>query len=230
MGRGRKIAKRFKNIDGPPPEGKKRFSQILDAIGADERRERVSVSDLMRAMDARAVAALILFFSLPNAVPTPPGTSAILGMPLLYLCYQMMLAKLPWLPALIADRSMTRDDFRALVGENAKRLVETGENTRLVSIGVEFLDNTNSKAFERIAARTATSGFRERRPRIGNRRRIVRVVPANDVVNERRVKNRARHGPDLVEGRCERDCAVPADPSVGRLHADGSSQRSRLAD
>lgn len=116
MGRGRKIAKRFRNIEGPPSEGKRRFSQILDAIGADERRERVSVSDLMRAMDARAVAALILLFALPNVVPTPPGTSSILGLPLLYLTAQMMLGKLPWLPAIIADRSMTRADFNSFVG------------------------------------------------------------------------------------------------------------------
>ncbi|ESW60771.1 MAG: ABC transporter permease [Rhodobacter sp. CACIA14H1] len=116
MGRGRRIAKRFRNIEGPLPEGKKRFSQILDAIGADERRERVSVSDLMRAMDARAVAALILLFALPNVVPTPPGTSSILGLPLLYLTAQAMLGKLPWLPAIIADRSMTRADFNSFVG------------------------------------------------------------------------------------------------------------------
>lgn len=116
MARRRKIARRFRNIEGAPPEGKKRFSQILDEIGADERRERVSVSDLMRAMDARAVAALILLFALPNVVPTPPGTSSVLGLPLLYLTAQMMLGKLPWLPAIIADRSMTRSDFNAFVG------------------------------------------------------------------------------------------------------------------
>jgi hypothetical protein len=116
MGKGRKIARRFGKIEGKQPEGKKRFSQILDAVGADERRERVSVSDLMQAMDARAVAALILLFALPNVVPTPPGTSSILGLPLLYLTAQMMLGKLPWLPAFIADRSMTRNDFNSFVG------------------------------------------------------------------------------------------------------------------
>jgi hypothetical protein len=116
MGRGRRTGRRFRTLNGPQPEGKKRFSQILDAIGADERRERVSVSDLMQAMDARAVAALILLFALPNVVPTPPGTSSILGLPLLYLTAQMMLGKLPWLPAFIADRSMTRNDFNSFVG------------------------------------------------------------------------------------------------------------------
>lgn len=115
MGRRRSFAKRIR-LRGPVPEGRKRFSQILDGIIADDRRERVSVQDLMQAMDARAVAALILLFALPNVVPTPPGTSSILGLPLLYLTAQMMLGKLPWLPAIIADRSMTRADFGTFIG------------------------------------------------------------------------------------------------------------------
>lgn len=115
MGRGRPIRPKFRKLKHPLGESKKRVSQILDQVGDDDRRERVSISDLMRAMDARAVAALILLFALPNVLPTPPGTSSILGLPLLYLCAQMMLGKLPWLPALIADRSMTRSDFRAFV-------------------------------------------------------------------------------------------------------------------
>lgn len=115
MGRGRPSRHKFRKLNTPPPEAKKRVSQILEDVAADQRRERVSITDLMRAMEARAVAALILFFSLPNAIPTPPGTSAILGLPLLYLCTQMMMGKLPWLPGLISDRSMTREDFRNLV-------------------------------------------------------------------------------------------------------------------
>ena len=116
MGRGRTIRPKFRKLDTTPPEAKRRVSEILDAVSQDTRRERISVGDLMHAMDARAVAALILLFALPNVLPTPPGTSSILGLPLLYLCAQMMLGKLPWLPAIIADRSMTRGDFRAFVG------------------------------------------------------------------------------------------------------------------
>jgi len=115
MGKGRPGRAKFRKLSAPPPEAKKRVSQILDTVADDDRRERVSITDVMNAMEARAVAALILFFSLPNALPAIPGTSAILGLPLLYLCAQMMLGKLPWLPAIIADRSMTREDFRNLV-------------------------------------------------------------------------------------------------------------------
>lgn len=143
MARGRSIAKRFrKEAKGPVPEGKKRFSQILDAIGADPRRDRVSVSDLMQAMDARAVAALILLFALPNVVPTPPGTSAILGLPLLYLTAQMMLGKMPWLPAFIADRSMTRLDYVSFVGRVTPLLARA---ERLLKPRFLFLTSPNAE-------------------------------------------------------------------------------------
>ncbi len=45
----------------------------------------------------------------------PPGTSAILGLPLVYLAAQMMLGRLPWLPPFIANRSMSREDFAATI-------------------------------------------------------------------------------------------------------------------
>ncbi len=94
---------------------RKRLSQILDEIAADENRVRVSVADLLRMMSGRAIGALLLLFALPNILPAPPGTSAILGMPLVYLSAQMMLGRLPWLPAFIANRSMSREDFAATI-------------------------------------------------------------------------------------------------------------------
>ena len=147
MGRGRSIAKRFRGMRERPPEVRRRFSEIMDEVAADHRRERVSVSDMMRAMDARAVAALILMFAMPNAVPTPPGTSAVLGLPLLYLCAQMMLGKMPWLPALIADRSMTRSDFSALVRRVAPLLARA---ERLLKPRLMFL--TSPRAEQAIGA------------------------------------------------------------------------------
>ena len=118
MGKGRPNRHKFRKLTESPPESKKRVSQILDAISVDERRDRVSVSDLMQAMDARAVAALILLFALPNVVPTPPGTSSILGLPLLYLTAQMMLGKLPWLPARCVNMHLTGPVRVAVHGPN----------------------------------------------------------------------------------------------------------------
>lgn len=94
---------------------RKRLSQILDEISEDETRHRISIADLLSVMSGRAIAALLLLFALPNALPAPPGTSAILGLPLVYLSAQMMLGRLPWLPPFIANRSMSREDFGATI-------------------------------------------------------------------------------------------------------------------
>ncbi len=106
--------RRRKRRRKPVPERKK-LSHMLEAIAQDPSRDRVSVDDIIKAMDARAFGALLLIFGFPNALPAPPGTSGILGLPLLYLSSQMMLGRAPWLPKLIAARSMTRSDFGHLV-------------------------------------------------------------------------------------------------------------------
>lgn len=61
----------------------------------------------------------MFIFAFPNVLPTPPGTSTILGAPLIFLAAQLMLGRAPWLPAFVANRSMTRSDFSSLV----KRIV-----------------------------------------------------------------------------------------------------------
>ncbi len=92
-----------------------RLSEILSGLAADEGRPRISVADIFQAMGDRAFGALILIFAVPNIVPTPPGTSALTGTPLVFLAAQLMLGQNPWLPRIIADRSMTRQDFAAII-------------------------------------------------------------------------------------------------------------------
>ena len=101
--------------DAAPPRLKRRLSEILGDMAADPGRLRISVGDLFAAMGDRAFGPLLLIFALPNVFPTPPGTSAILGAPLVFLTAQLMLGRAPWLPRLIADRSMTRADFGSIV-------------------------------------------------------------------------------------------------------------------
>lgn len=88
---------------------------ILQALAGDESRARISVGDLLSAMGDRALGALMLVFALPNIVPTPPGTSAITGTPLVFLAAQLFAGKSPWLPRVIADRSLAREDFAKVV-------------------------------------------------------------------------------------------------------------------
>jgi hypothetical protein len=91
------------------------LSAMLHRIAGDSSRERVRVADLLTALEDRALAALLFVFAVPNVLPVPPGTSAILGAPLVFLAAQLAFGRRPWLPALIAQRAMSRADFGTLV-------------------------------------------------------------------------------------------------------------------
>jgi len=92
-----------------------RTSRILRKIADDKTNDRISVRYLLETLGDRAIGALMLVFAFPNVIPTPPGTSAILGAPLVFLAAQLTFGMKPWLPALIADRSMSRVDFARIV-------------------------------------------------------------------------------------------------------------------
>lgn len=96
---------------------------MLQALAADESRERIAVADLLDALGDRALAALLFVFAFPNVLPVPPGTSGVLGAPLLFLAAQMAFNMRAWLPAVIARRSMARQDYAALVRRIAPWLV-----------------------------------------------------------------------------------------------------------
>jgi len=91
-----------------------KLSQMLEAIAADESREVISFADLLSALHGRAFGALMIIFAFPNILPSPPGLSGVLGLPLVYLSAQMALGRLPSLPGFIARRSVPRGSFAAL--------------------------------------------------------------------------------------------------------------------
>ena len=106
----------------PHPEPRRigpSLSEILSRIAADETRQRISVGDLIAALHDRAIGALIFVFAFPNTIPMPPGTSSILGAPLLFLTAQLAFGRKPWLPKVIAERSMERVHFAAVVSRVA---------------------------------------------------------------------------------------------------------------
>ncbi len=93
-----------------------RLTEILRRLAEDEGRERIALADLLDTMRGRAFGALLMVFAFPNILPSPPGLAGILGMPLIFLSTQMMLGMNPWLPGIIARRSMPRATFAAMVG------------------------------------------------------------------------------------------------------------------
>ena len=104
-------------------EPKQALSSLLLALAQREGAARVSIDDLLQALGDRALGALIFFFAFPNVLPLPPGTSFILGAPLVFLVGQLMLSMPPWLPHFIGKRSMAQPDFAALVARIVPWLV-----------------------------------------------------------------------------------------------------------
>jgi hypothetical protein len=94
-----------------------RISEILDGL-AGSKRKTVSVQDVLEAFGDRAFGALLFVFAAPVALPMPPGVSAILGAPLLFITAQLMVGRRTlWLPKALSERTMTRADFVALMGK-----------------------------------------------------------------------------------------------------------------
>ncbi|MCK0195906.1 exopolysaccharide biosynthesis protein [Ancylobacter sp. 6x-1] len=101
-----------------------RLSAILTGIANDDRRERIAIGDLVNEMRERAFGPLIFLFALPNVLPTPPGTSTVLGAPLIFLTAQLALGRDPWLPRMIADRSIGRSEFARFINRAAPWLAK----------------------------------------------------------------------------------------------------------
>ena len=104
-------------------EKKTALSGLLQALADRTDHDLVSIQDLLHALGDRALGALIFLFAFPNVLPLPPGTSFVLGAPLVFLVGQLMLALPPRLPHFIGKRSMARQDFAALVARIVPWLV-----------------------------------------------------------------------------------------------------------
>jgi hypothetical protein len=92
-------------------EGADRLSAILTAIAEAQDKDRISIGDLLVALQRRALGALMFIFAVITALPMPPGVSAVVGAPLVFLTAQLMLGMHAWLPKIITDRSLSRVDF-----------------------------------------------------------------------------------------------------------------------
>lgn len=85
---------------------------------ADNADERVSVNQICEAMGDRSFGAFLLVFCLPNLVPLPPGSSAILGIPLIIIAFQILAGHSKvWLPRKLANYSLSRESFQGMISK-----------------------------------------------------------------------------------------------------------------
>jgi hypothetical protein len=101
----------------------RRLSVVIRAL-ADNATDPLTVGDIRDALGDRSFAALLAFFAVINLLPLPPGTTLILGLPLVIISVQMILGHhRAWLPQFVLRKSVSAARFRALADRHLPRLV-----------------------------------------------------------------------------------------------------------
>lgn len=102
----------------------RRLSVIFRQL-ADEATGPVSVEQIRDALGDRSFAAMLAFFSILNLVPFPPGTTLILGPPLVIVAIQMALGQSRvWLPQFVLRKSISRKRFQSLTERHLPKLLK----------------------------------------------------------------------------------------------------------
>ncbi|HKH29284.1 MAG TPA: exopolysaccharide biosynthesis protein, partial [Sphingomicrobium sp.] len=96
------------------PRGQ-RLSAVLRRL-AEQVEDRIRIAELTRSFGDRAYGALLLVFAIPNLVPLPPGSSTILGLPLILVAAQLALGRTSlWLPQAVGNRSLAKRELQRVV-------------------------------------------------------------------------------------------------------------------
>ena len=100
----------------PGPRTRHRtLSNVFVAL-ANHAHERVSIGDVDEALRGRSFGPLLMAFAIPNLLPFPPGTSTILGLPLVFVAWQLAIGRTDvWMPGVLRRRSISRGRYRRLL-------------------------------------------------------------------------------------------------------------------
>ena len=113
------------------------ISDVLQRV-LEQGGEKVSVGELVDVFGSRAFGALMFIFTVPNLLPLPPGSSTVLGAPLVLISPQLALGvRRPWIPRWLAKRSISREVMRKAFGKLMPKLKEL-ENLSKPRLGVMF--------------------------------------------------------------------------------------------
>lgn len=100
------------------------FSQVLDDIGAKDD-PKLYLGELVNAFGERGFGALMVFFGLLNAIASPiPGSTTVLGAPMLLVCLQLLTRRDQlWMPAWALRSSLPRANYRATIARVRRPLL-----------------------------------------------------------------------------------------------------------
>jgi len=92
-----------------------KLSELLERL-AREAGERITMREIANALDDRSFGAFLLVFAVPNLIPLPPGATMVLGLPMVFVAWQMVIGyQKVWLPRALANYSVDRATFQRMV-------------------------------------------------------------------------------------------------------------------
>jgi len=106
-----------------PHQPAEKLSDVLADLAAPQT-GTVSLADVMAAVGERSFGALLVLLAIPNMLAgVIPGLSIVLGLPLMLLSLQLIVAaRRPWLPPRLARLEIRRSDLHRLVDKVSPRL------------------------------------------------------------------------------------------------------------
>lgn len=97
-------------------DGRQKPSRLSDIVRSMDTSQDTTIGDLADSLGERAFGALMFIFAVPNAIPMPPGTSAILGLPLVILTWQVLMGRQSlWLPKMVRQRRISKEMLHTFV-------------------------------------------------------------------------------------------------------------------
>ena len=99
------------------------FSQVIEDVGARDE-PKLYLGELINAFGERGFGAMLLFFGLISVViGAGPGTTTVLGAPILLISFQLVFrGDQLWMPKWILKRSIDRATYRSAIGKIMKPL------------------------------------------------------------------------------------------------------------
>ena len=99
------------------------LSELLIGI-SENAGEKTTLQEIAEVLDERSFGAFLLVFSIPNLIPLPPGVTLILGLPLVFVSWQIVAGRSKiWLPRPLANYALDKKALQKIVKRSVPWLI-----------------------------------------------------------------------------------------------------------
>lgn len=111
----RTMSDQLANTVSAPRRRHRAFSRILESLVSGEH-DVSTVGKIAAIVANRSLSSLLAFFAALNLIPLPPGTTVVLGIPIVLIACQLILVQRKiWLPRFIAERPVKPETLAKVV-------------------------------------------------------------------------------------------------------------------